>query len=38
MLAALLACVEPTEPGEDCPLPAELYNQVCAAIAKAEGK
>lgn len=38
MLSALLACVEPTEPGEDCCLPPELYNQVCAAIAKAEGR
>lgn len=38
MLEALLACVEPTEPGEDCPLPAALYNKVCAAIAKAQGR
>ncbi len=35
MLEALLTCVEPTEPGADCPLPADLYNKVCAAIAKA---
>lgn len=37
MLAALLACVEPSEPGEDCPLPAGIYNMVCEAIAKATG-
>ncbi|MNY65246.1 hypothetical protein D3C86_2024910 [compost metagenome] len=37
LLEALLACVEPTEPGEDCPLPPGLYNKVCAAIAKATG-
>jgi hypothetical protein len=38
MLAALRACCEPTEPGQDCCLPADLYNMVCAAIAKARGK
>lgn len=38
MLAALIACCEPTEPGEDCCLPTDLYNKVCAIIAKAEGR
>jgi hypothetical protein len=37
MLEALLECVEPLEPGEDCPLPPAIYNKVCAAIAKATG-
>ena len=36
MLVALKACVEPTEPGSDCALPASTYNLVCAAIQKAE--
>ncbi len=38
LLEALMACVEPAEPGEDCPLPPALYNKVCAAIAKATGE
>lgn len=38
LLAALMACVEGTEPGEDCPLPPALYNLACAAIARATGE
>lgn len=38
LLEALMACVEPADPGEDCPLPPALYNKVCAAIAKATGE
>lgn len=38
MLKALQACVEPLAPGEDCPLPADRYNQVCAAILAAGGE
>lgn len=38
MLAALELCVEETAPGEDCPLPADRYNVVCAVIARARGE
>ncbi len=38
LLEALLKCVEPIEPGEDCTLNADTYNFICAAIAKATGE
>ena len=38
LLEALLACVEPLEPGEACGLPVNVYNLACAAIAKAKGE
>jgi hypothetical protein len=36
MLALLKECLEPLEPGEDCPLPADLYNKVCAVVNKVD--